>query len=709
MAEVRRQEFVCSLSELAANPSKVLAENEFLYVRQADGKLKMMCGDGVTAISALPYTIDIGAIEQAVIDAQEGAETAAASLDKLTNLTASVETLPPDSDATVAKTTMPDGYALAFGIPRGDKGDTGAKGDKGDPGEVTQAELDAVTSQLAESADQISANTTAMQKMDYSMGESFNTSGSSIDIVEPISLSIGVYSTPKSTSITANTHYASVRNITFNINDLLGFVDASMLNIYKFVFAQQTESAFGSYNTANIEIITDGIYSIRVAKVNGAEITETELTELNVKFGKILNKDITKYTVGYDSLTNDVKDRFEALKLSKYNIVNVMDYGAVADGVTNDSGAFQACLDLALTYGSITVCVQDGNYKIGTILNYYPNTRIIMHENTVLLRTGNLGKYLTNNSIAGDGVKPYSLGYLEIFGGTFKGDYSATTEGQILRCVGIQCGKLSRLKIVGTKFIDACAGNHLIDMSGCANIHLQYNTFAGMRLPSAERPTEPETASSYNLEMLQIDIAQGLGVGTTDEWRSYPSYNVTIQDNIFCKGTDEDSIAYRAIGVHSNPLENLYFDNVCIKNNRFYDTLDRVIGISSWKNAEICGNRFEVSCVMSDAIIKITQKVGIDHDINGLNIHDNEAIYMVEDSGPQYGFLSVNPNGSLKKVYNLRVVGNTAPDFKVSLINTSHAVIFRNELSAVEYDESCDKILDLTSEAFERLIDSVQA
>ena len=70
MAEVRRQEFVCSLAELAANPSKVLAENEFLYVRQADGKLKMMCGDGVTAISALPYTIDIGAMEQAVIDAQ---------------------------------------------------------------------------------------------------------------------------------------------------------------------------------------------------------------------------------------------------------------------------------------------------------------------------------------------------------------------------------------------------------------------------------------------------------------------------------------------------------------------------------------------------------------------------------------------------------------------------------------------------------------
>ena len=36
---------------------------------------------------------------------------------------------------------------------KGDKGDTGAKGDKGDPGEVTQAELDAVASQLAENTD----------------------------------------------------------------------------------------------------------------------------------------------------------------------------------------------------------------------------------------------------------------------------------------------------------------------------------------------------------------------------------------------------------------------------------------------------------------------------------------------------------------------------------------------------------------------------
>lgn len=85
MAEVRRQEFVVSLADIASNPTKVLAANEFLYVRQADGKLKMMCGDGVTAISALPYTIDIGAMEQAVIDAQAAQGKAEAAQGKAEN------------------------------------------------------------------------------------------------------------------------------------------------------------------------------------------------------------------------------------------------------------------------------------------------------------------------------------------------------------------------------------------------------------------------------------------------------------------------------------------------------------------------------------------------------------------------------------------------------------------------------------------------
>lgn len=79
MAQIRRQEFVVSLADIAAFPDKIPAENEFIYVRQSDGKLKLKCGDGITAISQLPYAIDIGAAEQAKIDAiaaKDDAETA---------------------------------------------------------------------------------------------------------------------------------------------------------------------------------------------------------------------------------------------------------------------------------------------------------------------------------------------------------------------------------------------------------------------------------------------------------------------------------------------------------------------------------------------------------------------------------------------------------------------------------------------------------
>ncbi|MDD4699456.1 MAG: hypothetical protein PHV07_04250 [Oscillospiraceae bacterium] len=79
MSQVRRQEFVVSLAEHDAHLDKILAKNEFLYVRQEDGKLKLKCGDGNTPLSGLEYSIDIGVAELAAENAQiarTGAETA---------------------------------------------------------------------------------------------------------------------------------------------------------------------------------------------------------------------------------------------------------------------------------------------------------------------------------------------------------------------------------------------------------------------------------------------------------------------------------------------------------------------------------------------------------------------------------------------------------------------------------------------------------
>lgn len=53
-------------------------------------------------------------------------------------------------------------------------------------------------------------------------------------------------------------------------------------------------------------------------------------------------------------------------------VANVLDFGAVGDGVTNDTAAIQAAVDY-LTYGGGTVFLPDGTYLVDTIVFPYDN------------------------------------------------------------------------------------------------------------------------------------------------------------------------------------------------------------------------------------------------------------------------------------------------------------------------------------------------
>jgi polygalacturonase len=55
---------------------------------------------------------------------------------------------------------------------------------------------------------------------------------------------------------------------------------------------------------------------------------------------------------------------WHALKALHLKSVNVRDYGAVGDGVTDDSAAFAAANRVAAEEGKITY-VPPGNYKLG--------------------------------------------------------------------------------------------------------------------------------------------------------------------------------------------------------------------------------------------------------------------------------------------------------------------------------------------------------
>src|SRR5690606_31192986 len=66
----------------------------------------------------------------------------------------------------------------------------------------------------------------------------------------------------------------------------------------------------------------------------------------------------------------------EQPKPDKLDVFNVKDYGAVGDGITDDTDAFQAALDEARVNGGGTVYVPAGRYHIASHLTVYDNTEI---------------------------------------------------------------------------------------------------------------------------------------------------------------------------------------------------------------------------------------------------------------------------------------------------------------------------------------------
>lgn len=80
-----------------------------------------------------------------------------------------------------------------------------------------------------------------------------------------------------------------------------------------------------------------------------------------------------------------------------FSFINVMDYGAVADGITNDSAAFAAALTAAGT--TKTVVVPDGTYLINTTIVLQNQAMMGFGDKAVLTTTNITGAAFDGNSV----------------------------------------------------------------------------------------------------------------------------------------------------------------------------------------------------------------------------------------------------------------------------------------------------------------------
>jgi len=128
----------------------------------------------------------------------------------------------------------------------------------------------------------------------------------------------------------------------------------------------------------NIQIHIDGVYQNKATfSLSGSTVTFSEAPPLNSSIEFIMGEAVTQVTGNASAITYNqggtgAQDRTVQSKLQE--TVSVKDFGAVGDGVADDTAAIQAAIDAVGAAGGGSVYVPVGTYKLTdtlTVTNDY--------------------------------------------------------------------------------------------------------------------------------------------------------------------------------------------------------------------------------------------------------------------------------------------------------------------------------------------------
>ncbi len=131
----------------------------------------------------------------------------------------------------------------------------------------------------------------------------------------------------------------------------------------------RTIGGYPSRNGTPARLYVSSDYSIRVQNRNGSTVYSAQAATERYN-NVVVDITLNASQVFYDPAGVDAVQTTVQAKLRE--TVSVKDFGAVGDGVTNDTAAIQAAVDF-LTYGGGTVYLPPGTYLVDTIVFPYDN------------------------------------------------------------------------------------------------------------------------------------------------------------------------------------------------------------------------------------------------------------------------------------------------------------------------------------------------
>lgn len=187
--------------------------------------------------------------------------------------------------------------------------------------------------------------------------------------------------------------------------------------------------------------------------------------------------------------------------------VNVKDYGAVGDGIANDSAAAKAALEAARDSGGGVVLFPEGTYYWPTTVQVYSNTVVEGRGATFVKKPGTgytavFGIYSEGRTGYGSGANNVTFRNLR-----FLGDFAT---GRQIALVG--ANHADDMLVEDCVFEQAHIQGHIMDLGGCRRVVVRRCVFLGQDTANSSAPTK---------ECIQADNSTRLGTSAIDAPGSY--------------------------------------------------------------------------------------------------------------------------------------------------------------------------------------------
>jgi hypothetical protein len=290
----------------------------------------------------------------------------------------------------------------------------------------------------------------------------------------------------------------------------------------------------------------------------------------------------------------------------------VRDYG-VSAGEGDSATKIQNALNAARNAGGGTVYIPTGTYNLGSRLEIYTGTTLLLSQKAVMFRN-----HTSNMIINGAGGASYS-GYagqtdIKIIGGIWE---CRGTAFPSTPAMGISIGHGSNI-IIQDLTVSNVGGYHAIEINSSKNVRISNCRFVGYK----------DTGSRAYSEAVQIDLAKSSGVfGAFGSYDNTPCTDVVVENCYFGpSGTAGTTSWPTGVGSHSytsgykhtnvkiigNTFDSMTeyavrldvaYDDIIISNNIIkncyagigagFDQADRITSAQQCKNLIITGNQVE--------------------------------------------------------------------------------------------------------------------